>query len=52
MHRARNLLIAQMPYKVRLHNIYNDLVQPRVRGYWRHPFLRDEWVYAGVDAAA
>jgi ABC-type transport system substrate-binding protein len=50
MRKAKNLLVAQMPYKVRMHNLWIDLLQPRVRGFWRHPFLRDEWMYAGVDA--
>ena len=50
MHQAKNLLVAYMPYKVQAHNIVNDLVQPWVRGYWRHPFMRDGWRYVGVDA--
>ena len=50
MRAAKNLLVAHMPYKVRLHTIVNDVVQPWVRGYWRHPFMRDTWTYVGVDA--
>jgi ABC-type transport system substrate-binding protein len=50
MRRAKNVLVAQMPYKVRLHTVIHDLAQPWVRGGWRHPFLREEWIYTGVDA--
>ncbi|MGE4050049.1 MAG: ABC transporter substrate-binding protein [Piscinibacter sp.] len=49
MREAKNLLVAHMPYKVHVHTILNDLLQPRVRGWWRHPFARDTWVYTGVD---
>ena len=49
MREGKNLLVAHMPYKVRVHTIVNDVLQPWVRGYWRHPFMRDTWVYAGVD---
>jgi ABC-type transport system substrate-binding protein len=49
MRTGKNMLVAHMPYKVRLHTIVNDVLQPWVRGYWRHPFMRDTWVYAGVD---
>ena len=51
MRRAKNLLVAYMPYKVHAHSITSDLLQPRVRGYWRHPFMRDQWRYVGVDRA-
>jgi len=50
MRKAKNLLAAYMPYKAHAHSIANDLLQPRVRGYWRHPFMRDLWRYVGVDA--
>ncbi|MFT3663773.1 ABC transporter substrate-binding protein [Piscinibacter sp.] len=46
---GKNLLAAHMPYKAHVHTIVNDLLQPRVRGFWRHPFARDTWVYTGVD---
>jgi len=49
MQEGKNMLVAHMPYKVRVHTILNDLLQPRVRGFWRHPFARDTWVYTGVD---
>ncbi len=49
MREGKNLLAAHMPYKAHVHTILNDLLQPRVRGFWRHPFARDTWVYTGVD---
>jgi ABC-type transport system substrate-binding protein len=52
MRRAKNLLVAYMPYKAHAHSIVNDLLQPRVNGYWRHPFMRDQWRYVGVDRPA
>ena len=50
MRRAKNLLVAYMPYKVHLHNVTLDLVQPWTEGYWRHPFMRDTWRF--VDPGA
>jgi ABC-type transport system substrate-binding protein len=52
MRRAKSLLVAHMPHKARLHTVQLDLVQPWVRGWWTHPFMRDEWVYTGLDAGA
>jgi ABC-type transport system substrate-binding protein len=49
MREGKNLMVAHMPYKAHVHTILNDLQQPRVRGWWRHPFARDSWVYTGVD---
>ncbi|MBP5991509.1 MAG: bicyclomycin resistance protein [Piscinibacter sp.] len=49
MREGKNMLAAHMPYKAHVHTITNDLLQPRVRGWWRHPFARDTWVYTGVD---
>jgi len=51
MRQAKNLLVAYMPYKVLMHNVLPDLVQPWTRGYWRHPFMRDIWRFVGVDVA-
>ena len=47
---AKNLLVAYMPFKVHLHNVYLDLVQPWCHGYWRHPFMRDIWRFVDTDA--
>jgi len=43
MREAKNLLVAYLPFKVHLHNVALDLVQPWTRAYWRHPFMRDIW---------
>ncbi len=51
MRRAKDMLVAYMPYKVHVHTILTDLLQPRVRGWRRHPFMRDGWCYVGVDRA-
>jgi hypothetical protein len=50
--KAKNLLVAYMPYKAHAHNIVTDLQAARVRGHWRHPFMRDLWRYVGVDGDA
>lgn len=51
MRQAKNLLVAYMPFKVHLHNVYLDLVQPGTQGYWRHPFMRDIWRFVTPGAA-
>ena len=51
MKQAKNLLVAYMPYKAHAHHIVNDLQLPRVRGHWRHPFMRDLWRYVGVNSS-
>ena len=50
MRAAKNMLLAYMPYKVHVHTMLNELVQPWVRGFWRHPFMNDLWCYVGTDA--
>jgi ABC-type transport system substrate-binding protein len=45
MRQAKNLLVAYMPFKVYMHSVLPDLVQPWTQGYWRHPFMRDIWQY-------
>jgi len=50
MREAKNLLVAYMPYKAHSHTIVTDLLQPWVRGHWRHPFMRDLWRYVGVTS--
>ncbi len=49
MREAKNMLVAYMPYKVHLHNVLPDLVQPWTQGYWRHPFMRDIWRFIDVE---
>ncbi len=48
MRQAKNMLVAYMPFKVHLHNVYVDVAQPWTRGYWRHPFMRDPWRFVDV----
>jgi ABC-type transport system substrate-binding protein len=43
MQEAKNLLVAYMPFKVHMHGVFPDLVQPWTQGFWRHPFMRDFW---------
>jgi len=50
MREAKNLMVAYMPYKTHAHRIRNDLLQPQVEGYWRHPFMRDFWRFVGLRA--
>jgi ABC-type transport system substrate-binding protein len=50
MRRAKDLLVAYMPFKAHGHRIILDLVQPGTKHYWRHPFMRDIWRF--VDVAA
>lgn len=47
---AARLMIAYMPYKVHVHRLFTDLVQPWVRGYHRNIFVRAFWRYVDVDA--
>ncbi len=49
MREAKNLLVAYMPFKVHVHDVLIDLVQPWTRGYWRHPFMRDIWRFIDID---
>jgi ABC-type transport system substrate-binding protein len=45
---ATKLLLAQVPYISRYHLLSNDLSQPQVRGYLRHPFTSDWWRYTEI----
>ncbi len=46
---AQRILIAYMPYKVKVHRIATDMWQPWVSGYKRHPFRRDFWQFIDID---
>jgi ABC-type transport system substrate-binding protein len=48
---AVKILIAYMPYKVRVHRIGTDLWQPWVLGYKRHPFTNSFWRYIDIDTS-
>ena len=41
--------LAYMPYKASGHDVNTWLMQPRVRGYVPHPFMRDFWRHVDVD---
>jgi ABC-type transport system substrate-binding protein len=51
MREANLLLTAYMPLKFTTHRINLDLMQPWLKGYRRHPFLRDFWRYVDLDPA-
>jgi ABC-type transport system substrate-binding protein len=52
MQQAVKYLIAYAPYKFHVHRIVNDLAQPWLIGYVRHPFRRDFWKFVDIDAEA
>lgn len=52
MHEATRLLVAYMPYKFHLHRIQQDLAQPWLIGYLRHPFTTRNWAYLDVNSDA
>lgn len=49
MREAKDMLVAYMPFKVHLHRVISDLVQPWTHNYWRHPFMRDLWRFVDVE---
>ena len=51
MTKAKELMIAYMPYKAHVHRIWTDLAQPWVVGYHRNVFLREFWKYIDIDPA-
>jgi ABC-type transport system substrate-binding protein len=51
IHEAKKLGVAYMPYKIAGHRIVNDILQPWVIGYRRHPYLRGSWQYLDIDPA-
>jgi len=46
---AKKLLAAYMPYKVHVHRLFTDLVQPWVTGYHHNTFIRSAWRYVDID---
>jgi len=46
---AQRILIAYMPYKLRVHRIATDVWQPWLLNYKRHPYRRDFWQYLDID---
>ena len=49
MRQAKDILVAYMPFKVHMHRVVTDLVQPWTHGYLRHPFMRDLWRFIDVE---
>ncbi len=47
--RMNKLFLAYAPWKLGVHRIYTDLMQPWVHGYHRHPLLQNWWPYVEVD---
>jgi ABC-type transport system substrate-binding protein len=47
--RMNKLFLAYAPWKLGIHRIYSDLLQPWVYGYHRHPVLQSWWPYVDVD---
>ena len=46
------LFLAYAPWKLGVHRIYTDLLQPWVYGYHRNPVLQAWWSYIDVDGDA
>jgi ABC-type transport system substrate-binding protein len=49
MRRAKDMLVAYMPFKVHAHRIVVDLVQPWTRHYRRHPFTQAIFRFIDVE---
>ncbi|MBL8320195.1 MAG: bicyclomycin resistance protein [Burkholderiaceae bacterium] len=49
--RAKRIAVAYMPYKVRVHRIFTDLVHPWVLGFRRPLFWQDWWHRVDIDLA-
>jgi ABC-type transport system substrate-binding protein len=47
----KRIWVAYMPYKIHGHRFVNDLSQPWLIGYRRHPFARDFCKYIDIDEA-
>ncbi len=45
----KRLFIVYMPYKLHGHRYINDVTQPWLIGYRRHPFARDFFKYIDID---
>ena len=45
------LFLVYAPWRLGAHRIYNDLYQPWVAGYLRHPVMRGWWKFIDIDSA-
>jgi ABC-type transport system substrate-binding protein len=52
IHEMKRLFIVYMPYKLHGHRYINDVTQPWLIGYRRHPFARDFCKYLDIDHSA
>ena len=43
------LFLVYSPWRLHVHRFYNDLLQPWVTGYLRHPVMRGWWKYIDID---
>jgi ABC-type transport system substrate-binding protein len=43
------LVVAYAPWKVNVHRMRNQVIQPWIRGWRRHPFLHEGLRYADID---
>ena len=48
---AKKLVVAYMPYKIRLNRVSTDMTQPWVLGYRRPVFWQEWWHYVDIDNA-
>ena len=52
IYREMNRLFAvYMPWRLGVHRYYNDIAQPWLLGYRRHPVMRGFWKYVDIDTA-
>ncbi len=50
IYREMNRLFAvYMPWRLGVHRYYNDIAQPWLLGYRRHPVMRGFWKYVDID---
>jgi ABC-type transport system substrate-binding protein len=45
------LFLVYSPWRLGVHRFYNDLTQPWVIGYVRHPVMRNFWKFVDIDTA-
>jgi peptide/nickel transport system substrate-binding protein len=45
------LFLVYSPWRLGVHRYYNDILQPWVAGYFRHPVMRGFWKYIDIDTA-
>ena len=52
IYREMNRLFAvYMPWRLGVHRYYNDIAQPWLIGYRRHPVMRGFWKYVDIDTS-